>query len=496
MENYFIRVVEKLFIIYFLGYFLFDFLLFLIFLFTFKKDSKDGSGLKLPKVSIIVPAFNEEVSIVNCVSMLQSLNYPDFEIIIVNDGSGDNTSWALMKAFAFAPLNVDGKNYLPTKELHSSFVTENGKIILINKKNGGKADSINAGINHSSGELICTIDADSILDKDSLRKVVIELAADERVFVAGGQIAVANDTVIENGRVVNAKMPTNVFVLWQITEYIKSFLVSRTGLSKLNSILIMSGAFSVFRRKDLVDTGGFLTEINDSSYVKNLFGKAKSTVCEDMEIVVRLWRYYHENNRKAKAVYLSRPLCWTEVPDNLKNIYKQRSRWHLGLAESISLHKSMIFDPRYKTTGLFAMPFYLFFELLSPLIKVSAIGFIIYVSFLGLINLKWVLLMGVMITATAAIITSVVTVFVENWSEKQGAENRNALRYKSFGDWLRLIFFSIIGDFTYAFFRIAAQLRGLADFVMRKSEWNKFERKGLKNISSNLPSTNAGYEKL
>ena len=156
----------------------------------------------------------------------------------------------------------------------------------------------------------------------------------------------------------------------------------------------------------------------------------------------------------------------------------------------------MIFDPRYKTTGLFAMPFYLFFELLSPLIKVSAIGFIIYVSFLGLINLKWVLLMGVMITATAAIITSVVTVFVENWSEKQGAENRNALRYKSFGDWLRLIFFSIIGDFTYAFFRIAAQLRGLADFVMRKSEWNKFERKGLKNISSNLPSTNAGYEKL
>ncbi len=486
MENYFIRIVEKLFIIYFLGYFLFDLLLFLIFLFTFKKDSKATPGLHLPKVSIIVPAYNEEVSIVNCIGMLNSLNYPEFEIIIVNDGSKDDTAGVLMKEFEFTPLNFSCPNNLTTMEILSSFSSGNGKVILINKKNGGKADSINAGINNSSGELICTIDADSILDKDSLRRVVVELVADERVFVAGGQIAVANDTVIENGRVINAKMPTNVFVLWQITEYIKSFLVSRTGLSKLDSILIMSGAFSVFRRKDLLDAGGFLTGINDSEYVRKLFGKAKSTVCEDMEIVVRLWRFYHENNRKAKAVYLSRPLCWTEVPDNLSNIYKQRSRWHLGLAESVSLHRSMIFDPRYKATGLFALPFYLFFELLSPIIKVSAICFIIYVSFLGLINLKWMFLMGVMITATAALITSIVTVFVENWSEKQGSENRNALRYKSFMDWLRLIFFSIIGDFSYAFFRIAAQIRGLMDFVMRKSEWNKFERKGVKNISEKL----------
>ncbi len=486
MENYFIRIVEKLFIIYFLGYFLFDLLLFLIFLFTFRRDSKADSGSILPKVSIIVPAFNEEVSIVNCVSMLGNLNYPDFEIIIVNDGSKDDTAEVLKSEFNFTPMKDSHLKKLNTNEIHSLFVSESDRLILINKKNGGKADSINAGINHSSGELICTIDADSILDKDSLRKVVLELVADERVFVAGGQIAVANDTVIVNGKVVNAKMPKNVFVLWQITEYIKSFLVSRTGLSKLDSILIMSGAFSVFRRKDLLDAGGFLTGVNDSEYVRKLFGNAKSTVCEDMEIVVRLWRFYHGNNRKAKAVYLSRPLCWTEVPDNLTNIYKQRSRWHLGLAESISLHKSMIFDPRYKVTGLFALPFYLFFELLSPLIKLSAIGFIIYVSFLGLINLKWMLLMGVMITATAAIITSTVTVFVENWSEKQGAENRNALRYKSFGDWLRLIFFSIIGDFSYAFFRIAAQLRGLMDFVLRRSDWNKFERKGVKNISNKL----------
>ncbi len=285
MENYFIRIVEKLFIIYFLGYFLFDLLLFLIFLFTFRRDSKADSGSILPKVSIIVPAFNEEVSIVNCVSMLGNLNYPDFEIIIVNDGSKDDTAEVLKSEFNFTPMKDSHLKKLNTNEIHSLFVSESDRLILINKKNGGKADSINAGINHSSGELICTIDADSILDKDSLRKVVLELVADERVFVAGGQIAVANDTVIVNGRVVNAKMPKNVFVLWQITEYIKSFLVSRTGLSKLDSILIMSGAFSVFRRKDLLDAGGFLTGVNDSEYVRKLFGNAKSTVCEDVEIL-------------------------------------------------------------------------------------------------------------------------------------------------------------------------------------------------------------------
>lgn len=489
MENYFIRIVEKLFIIYFLGYFAFDLLLFIIFLFTFRKESKHDTGKTLPKASIIVPAYNEEVSIVNCIKMLDNLDYPDFEIIVVNDGSSDDTAGVLMKEFEFIPYEKISIRHLNTMELMSVYTANEGKLILINKKNGGKADSINAGINHSSGEFICTIDADSILDRESLKRVVVELVEDGRVFVAGGQIAVANDTVIDNGRVMNARMPSNVLVLWQITEYIKSFLVSRIGLSKLNSILIMSGAFSVFRRKDLMNVGGFLTEVNNSEYVTGLFGSAKATVCEDMEIVVRLWRFYHEKNMKARAVYLAKPLCWTEVPDNFKNLFKQRARWHLGLAESISLHKTMMFDPRYKMTGIVALPFYFFFELISPLIKMASLVFIIYVSLQGLINLQWVLLMGLMITVSAALIMSVVTVFIENWSEKQGSENHNAMRYKTFFDWIRLIFFSIIGDFTYAFFRIFAQIKGLIDFSRSKSEWNKFERKGVKNIDTALTNS-------
>ena len=268
MENYFIRIAEKLFIIYFLGYFAFDLLLFLIFLITFRKESNPYSGNTLPKTSIIVPAYNEEVSIVNCVRMLCALDYDDFEIIVVNDGSADDTSGELVREYEFIPREIEAGNHLATMEIVSAFSTGDGKLILLNKKNGGKADSINAGINYSKGELICTIDADSILDRDSLKRVVVELAEDKSVFVAGGQIAVSNDTEIVDGRVVNSKMPTNVLVLWQITEYIKSFLVSRLGLSKLNSILIMSGAFSVFRKSDLINAGGFLTSKSNSNYIR------------------------------------------------------------------------------------------------------------------------------------------------------------------------------------------------------------------------------------
>lgn len=494
MENYFIRIVEKLFIIYFLGYFAFDLLLFLLFLITFRKESRPYTGKKLPKTSIIVPSYNEEVSIVNCVRMLCSLDYDDFEIIVVNDGSSDDTSGVLINEFDFSPFEISNSTELAAKDITSAYSTANGKLTLLNKKNGGKADSINAGINYSSGEFICTIDADSVLDRESLKRVVIELAEDKSVFVAGGQIAVSNDTEIVDGRVVNSRMPSNILVLWQITEYIKSFLVSRLGLSKLNSILIMSGAFSVFRRSDLINAGGFLTEQSNSTYIRSIFRTSKSTVCEDMEIIVRLWRYYHENGLKGRAVYLSKPLCWTEVPDNAQNLFKQRARWHLGLAESISMHKSMMFDPHYKATGLLAFPFYLFFELLSPIVKILSLIFIAYVSIQGLINTKWVLLMGILITLTAALIMSVVTVFIENWSEKQSAENRSALRYKSFADWLRLIFFSIVADFSFAFFRIAAQTKGLIDFTRRKSEWNKFERKGLKIVGSNIADSKASVQ--
>lgn len=495
MENLLIRIIEKLFIVYFVGYFLIDLILFFIFLYFFNSDKKKYEvGIELneffKKASIIVPAYNEEVSIIQCIDMLYKLDYPDFEIIIVNDGSSDNTLVTLLRMFSFQFSGKETVNNINTADIRSVYKYDDGKIIIIDKVNGGKADSINAGINYSTGDFICTVDADSILDEGSLKKVIMPMLIDRRVFVTGGQIAISNETVIENNKIVNFKMPNNVLVLWQITEYIKSFLVSRIGLSKLNSLLIMSGAFSVYRRKDLLNIGGFLTIRNDHDYLRKIFKTKKETVCEDMEIVVRLWRYYHENNLPGRVVYLAKPLCWTEAPDNFKNLYKQRSRWQLGLAECLFMHSKMLFDPKYYSTGLLAFPYYFFFELFSPIIKLTAFIFLIYVSFTGLLNISWVILMGLFITLTSGLITSITTVIVERWSESQAIRNRDALRYKSFSDWLKLLLISIIGDFSYSFFKIFAQFKGLMDFARQKSEWNKFERKGIQEVVSPAAKAN------
>ncbi|MEO6695240.1 MAG: glycosyltransferase [Ignavibacteria bacterium] len=487
MENTIIRIIEKLFIVYFVSYFLIDIFLFIIFLATFRSDKKKYEveieyDEFFKKASVIVPAFNEEVSIIHCIHMLETLDYPDFEIIIVNDGSKDNTVQTLLNSFDFHPVKEKYDCGLNTALVLEVYSCEEGKIILIDKINGGKADAINAGINFSTGEFICTIDADSILDNSSLRKVVMPMLMDKRVFVSGGQLAVSNDTIIKDNRIVNFKMPGNIWVLWQIIEYIKSFLVSRIGLSKINSLLIMSGAFSVYRRKDILNIGGFLTITNDHPYIRKIFKTPRNTVCEDMEIVVRLWRFYHEHKMNGRVVYLPKPLCWTEVPDNYRNLFKQRARWHLGLAECLFMHRKMFFDPAYYTTGLIAYPYYIFLELMSPVIKILAFVFIMVVGIQGLLNTQWVLLMLLAITLTTALITSIITVFIERWSEEQATGNRDALRYKTIGDWIKLLFVSIIGDFSYSFFKVFAQLKGIIDFSREKSDWNKFERRGIQRI--------------
>jgi cellulose synthase/poly-beta-1,6-N-acetylglucosamine synthase-like glycosyltransferase len=476
-----IRIIEKVLIVYFLLYLLIDLTLYFYSLIVFSKKSRQqdtaGNYNKYP-ISIIVPAYNEEVSIVDCIKMLTEVDYPDFEIIIVNDGSSDSTLKKLIQAFSFEKQIKHENAVFKTKEIQEIYRSK-PNLLLINKENGGKADSINAGINYSSKEYICTIDADSILDSQALKEVITPFIQDKRTFVSGGQLAASNNMILKHNKVINAQMPKNMWVLWQIIEYIKSFMISRIGLSKANSLLIMSGAFSLYKADDLKKVGGFLTPHNDHLYISKSIGIGHKTVCEDMEIVIRLWRYFKENNVPAKAYFLPQPICWTEMPDNAKNLYKQRSRWQMGLAESLKIHRHIAFEPVYKSIGLFAYPYYFLFELLSPFFKLISLVFIIVATYIGIINLGWVILLIISITLTTAIIMSSITVFIENWSQKKYAANRDALRYKSVWDWLWLLFMGIIGDFTYAFFRTYAQIIGLFKFFFGKSDWNKFERRGI-----------------
>jgi len=480
-----LRVIEKLLIIYFLLFFIIDIGLFIYSLIVFirkKKHEPDIRDYSGHFVSIIVPAYNEDISIVHCTKMLLELDYPSFEIIVVNDGSSDDTFEVLRNNFDFLETEQGVSYQLKAKPIRNVYRSSDGLLILIDKENGGKADSINAGINIARGNYICTIDADSILDSRALKEVVRPFIINSSTIVSGGQLAAANDMVLAHNKVVSSKTPSNIWVQWQIIEYIKSFMISRVGLSRINALLIMSGAFSLYKKNDLLEIGGFLTAHNTHPYIGRTIGLGKQTVCEDMEIVVRLWQYKRDKKLKAKAVFLPEPVCWTEVPDNGKNLFKQRARWHQGLAETLKIHHRMIFEPAYGITGLIGLPYYFIFELFSPLIRIFTFLFIIISAFYGIINYKWAILMIFGVLLITAIILSSITAIIENWSQRQHTVNRDALRYKSFSDWLWLMVAGIIAEFSYSVFKVAAQTNGLINFIRRKNNWNKFARKGVKNL--------------
>ncbi|MDP8201623.1 MAG: glycosyltransferase, partial [Candidatus Tenebribacter burtonii] len=391
----FFRIIENLLIIYYLSYFVIDWLFFAVFLINIRKEKISISTteeFKKHSVSIIVPAYNEEVTILDSIKMLLSLDYPNYEVIVVNDGSTDKTMQKLLNNFDLREFKFSNCNTLTTKSVNKCYKSKDSSLKVIDKSNGGKADSINVGINLASNKFICTIDADSILDKTALKQTVQPFIDDPDLFVSGGQLAVANGVALKNNLVYSSKLPSNIWVQWQIVEYMKSFLISRYSLSKMNAIVVMSGAFSLFKRDDLLAVGGFLTAHNDSEYIESSCGLGKQTVCEDMEIVVRLWRYFIAKKQTAKARFLPHPLCWTEVPDNPNFLLRQRNRWHRGLAETLTIHKDMIFEPEFKRIGTFALPYFLLFELLAPIVKLFTLFFIITAIILGSINQQWILL--------------------------------------------------------------------------------------------------------
>ncbi len=479
-----LRVIEKVLIIYFTIYLVVDLLLYfnaLYGFFSWKKTNHKSYKFNEHPISIVVPAYNEEVSITTCIDNLLRLDYPNYEIVLVNDGSKDKTMQVLRSNYQLLEIEKNKEEELISKPIKNIYRIPDTNLIIIDKVNGGKADAINAGTNYVTGDYICTIDADSVLDPDALKEVVRPFIENPNTIVSGGQLAVANDVTIVDNRVISSKTPKNIWVQWQIIEYIKSFMISRIGLSKIDALLIMSGAFSLFKKSDLKKVGGFLSKENTHPYIIQNIGEGKQTVCEDMEIVVRLWKYKKDHNEKAKAVFLPEPVCWTEVPDNGKNLYRQRSRWHQGLAETLMIYKDTILEPKYGVTGVLALPYYFFFELLSPIIKVFSLIFIFVAGYYGVFNTKWVILLLISILLTTAIIMSSITVVLESWSQRHTETTRNALRYKSFLDWLWLIFSGITAEFSYSFFKIVAQIHGIINFLKKKNEWNKFERKGLKS---------------
>jgi len=327
-------------------------------------------------VSILMPAHNEAASIVASVRAMRALRYPDFEVVVVDDGSTDDTVARMVDTFDLVevPLVVDDSVPV-TGAVTVTYVSPHGdtSLVLVCKRNGGKADALNAGLNVARKELVCMVDADSLLDPEALLHVTRPFADDPaRVVAAGGVVRVANGSLVKHGRVLKVQMPHRALPRIQVVEYVRAFLIGRAGWSQAGGLLIISGAFGLFRTATVRDVGGLET----------------GCIGEDAELVVRLHRRIGDLGDGGRVVFVPEPVAWTEVPEDLRSLARQRRRWHRGLTEVYARHRSMMFRRRYGLIGMVTLPWFWLFELMAPVVEL--IGLVYFVAVLVVLELEHV----------------------------------------------------------------------------------------------------------
>ncbi|WP_420837795.1 glycosyltransferase family 2 protein [Bacillus mesophilus] len=410
-------------------------------------------------VSILVPAYNESAGIYGSVRSLLSIEYPEYEVIVINDGSKDDTLEKLINRFQMVEINkvVQLKiNAQPIKAVYQSKIY--GNLFVIDKENGGKADALNAGINASNYPYFCSLDGDSILERDAFLKVMKPIIdSDGDVIGSGGSIRIANGCKIENGEMVKIGLSTKPIVIMQVIEYLRAFLMGRVGMSRHNLLLIVSGAFGVFSKKWVVEAGGY----------------NHNTVGEDMELVVRLHRLIKERKEKKRIVYVADPVCWTEAPESTKFLRRQRSRWHRGLFESLWIHKKLFFNPKYGSIGFISMPYFLFVEFLGPVIELFGFIIMIFSLFLGGIYIEFAILLF-LISFLYGSLYSMMAVLLEEWSLR---------KFPKVTDIIRLFFYSFTESLWYRPLTVLWRCEGIWQTIRRKNGWGEMIRKGVSNES-------------
>lgn len=322
-------------------------------------------------VTLMVPAFNEEATIVSSVRALTASDFATYEVVIVNDGSSDSTMQRLIDDFDLITFDRAPRSGLPTEEICATYVSRiDDRIFVVDKENGGKADALNAAVNYARFPLICAMDADTLLDYQALARLVWEFQTHPETLAVGGIVRVANGSIFDGTKLTSVRTPSTLLPNMQIMEYLRAFLGARIGWSRFNLLLIISGAFGLFRRDAVVEVGGYDT----------------STVGEDAELVLRLHRKALDEKRDYRITFFPDPICWTEVPSTWKTLTRQRDRWQRGLGEMLLRHRGMFFRPRYRGIGSIAMPYFLIFEFLGPVVEVFGYAYMIFAIIFGLIN--------------------------------------------------------------------------------------------------------------
>jgi len=407
-----------------------------------------------PPVSILVPACNEERSIVSSVRSLLRLNYPEFEIVVVNDGSTDGTRAALIREFGLVEFPEAYRKRLETQPVRAVYAsTRYPNVRLVDKENGGKADALNAGVNCARYPLFCVVDADSILQVDSLSRVVQPFLEDSTTVAAGGVVRVVNGCKVKDGFLEEVNLPKSMLGMFQLVEYLRAFLFGRLGWSPLNALLIISGAFGVFYKERVIAVGGYRPE----------------SLGEDMDLVVRMHRQLRKERRPYRITFVPDPICWTEAPEDLNSLKNQRMRWQQGLAQSLFPNMRLMFQRNGGAVGWIAFPFMLLFECIGPIIEVLGYASMITLWIFGLVSPE-AFVVFLFASVGLGVLLSVNAMFLEELSFHLYPRPRQQLK---------LFVAAILENFGYRQFNSLWRFMGLVRWAMRlkgKHRWGDIRR--------------------
>lgn len=407
-----------------------------------------------PRISVLAPAYNEAATIEESVRALLSLEYPDLEVVVLNDGSTDATLEVLKDRFELEPVRTVYRRRIPTEPVRQLYRSRsNPSLLVADKANGGKADSLNAGLDLASGELVCAIDADTLIEPDALLRMVRPFLQHEAVLAAGGTIRVVNGCTVSHGRVLRVRPPRSPLAGIQVVEYLRAFLFGRLGWNRLGGNLIISGAFGLFRREAVIRAGGYLHE----------------TVGEDMELVARLRRRSYEDGGPRRVDFIPDPVAWTEVPDRLRGLRRQRDRWHRGLADTLWRHRGLLLNPRYGALGMVVFPYYVLVELLAPVVELVGLAGLLAGLLVGAVDWRFAALFF-LAAYGLGLLLNVFTLLLEELSFQRYDRQRHRLV---------LIGYSLLESLGYRQLTVAWRIQGLVGFLRGRREWGAMERRGL-----------------
>jgi len=429
-----------------------------------KRDNADQLNTLLssplaPGITVLAPAFNEGLTIIFNVRSLLTLNYPRYEIIIVNDGSTDNSLEQMIEEFELVAVDFAYNAKIQTRPVRKIYKSSNpayAKLMVIDKVNGkSKADAVNAGINAASyPHFVCT-DVDCILDKNTLLELIKPVMQEEkkRVIATGATLRIANSCEFDQGVMTRMRPPREILPRFQEVEYIRAFVLGKMGWTLLNCVPNVSGGLGLFDKEIAIRSGG---------YDHSSFG-------EDMELMTRMCRYAHDNKIDYAIRYIPKTLCWTEAPVTVKIFNRQRTRWARGLAQLMYAHFGMFFNPRYGRMGMIIFPYNFFFELLAPIIEFTGIIYYIVMTIFGLINWPTALILLIFVYTYSVMITTLAIL----WDQ---------LSFKYYRTWKEVAFLCttpFMEFFLYHPLIVIFALRGYWYFLTgKKSTWGNMQRRG------------------